>query len=125
MNFANKISLNKQISATIIEESAKLSQSQLPTNNPNPQTVLNQMVKQILRVRLRMYLVIQNWRCRSPTKNLNIVNVEIENKSTEREGEWERERERVWEGDWQWEGDWKSESDERVRLSAREGDWEN
>ena len=31
----------------------------ITTSNPNPQTVLNQMVKQILRVRLSMYLVIE------------------------------------------------------------------
>ena len=73
----------------------------ITTNNLNPQTVLNQMVKQILRVRLSVYLVIQNWRCKSPTKDLDIVNVEIKSESTpESESERESESESVfWVGE--------------------------
>ena len=80
----------------------------ITTNNPNPQTILNQMVKQILKVRLSMYLVIRNWRCRSPTKDLNIINIEIESESTpERESEGESESESKSKSDSESESKWE------------------
>ena len=59
-----------------------------------------------------MYLLIRNWRFKSPTKDLDIVNVEIESESTpESEIQWDLGREEI---RWEQERDWDRE---RVRFS--------